>query len=144
MNKKEKTQNIIDYDELEKEVTQIIDRIISENHELRFETGIDICPSIKLEKKIKNTNKIKSSNDLCLSENDIGFPKYEVLIRVKGLSSEKEASNLLNHLFDYNVLSRLFWAKKVEEKLKQLEKKGEVFYKDGKYFSNKLKGKLLN
>ena len=144
MNKKEETQNIIDYDELEKEVTQIIDRIISENHELRFETGIDICPSIKLEKKIKNTNKIKSSNDLCLSENDIGFPKYQVLISVKGLSSEKEASNLLNHLFDYNVLSRLFWAKKVEEKLKQLEKKGEVFYKDGKYFSNKLKGKLLN
>ena len=144
MNKKEETQNIIDYDELEKEVTQIIDRIIRENHELRFETGIDICPSIKLEKKIKDTNKIKSSNGLCLSENDIGFPKYQVLISVKGLSSEKEASNLLNRLFDYNVLSRLFWAKKVEEKLKQLEKKGEVFYKDGKYFSNKLKGKLLN
>ena len=69
MNKKDETQNIIDYDELEKEVTQIIDRIISENHELRFETGIDICPSIKLEKKIKNTNKIKSSNDLCLECN---------------------------------------------------------------------------
>ena len=145
MNKKEETQNIIDYDELETKLTQKIDRIIRENHELRFENEIDICPSIKLEKKLKNfSNKKKSLNNLSLSDNDIGFPKYQVLISVKGLNSEKEASNLLDHLFNHDFLSRLFLTKKIDEKLKQLEKKGEVFYKDGKYFSNKLKGKLLN